>query len=250
MATASAVSTPARAPYRHGLWWFVPFFLAMVVAFWPSYFSRIAQQPTYHAHAHGLAMILWCALLIVQPLLVRLRRPALHRRIGTLSYLLVPLIVITTVNFIHFRVQGATQLGAVGLYVLALILNALVVFVILFGLAIRHRRDRAVHSRYMLCTIFPLFTPITDRLIGAHMPFVAGLVPRIDGAPILPTVGFLLADVLLIGLALWDWRTNRRADVFPVALGLLVAYHVSVLTFHRLPAWAAFGEWFAGLPLS
>jgi hypothetical protein len=124
------------------------------------------------------------------------------------------------------------------------------VFVILFALAVYFRRDRAMHSRYMLCTIFPLFTPITDRLIGAHMPSVVGLVPRIDGAPILPTVGFLLADMMLVALMIWDWRVNRRANVFPVALGLLVAYHVSVLTFYRLPMWEAFGEWFVGLPLS
>lgn len=247
---ATAVSTPTRAVYRHGLWWFIPFFVAMLIAFWPSYFSRITQQPSYHAHAHGLAMILWCAMLIAQASLVRLGRPALHRQLGKLSYVLVPLIVITTVNFIHFRVQGVTQLGNLGLYLLALILNALVVFVILFGLAIYYRRDRAMHSRYMLCTIFPLFTPITDRLIGAHMPSLVGLVPRIDGAPILPTVGFLLADAMLVALAVWDWRVNRRVNVFPVALGLLVAYHVSVLTFYRWPAWEGFGAWFVGLPLS
>src|SRR5690606_42141029 len=136
MATATEFSNPTRSVYRHGLWWFIPFFLAMLIAFWPSYFSRIAQQPTYHAHAHGLAMILWCAMLIAQASLVRLGRPALHRQLGKLSYLLVPLIVITTVNFIHFRVQGVTQLGNHGLYLLALIINALVVFVILFGLGI------------------------------------------------------------------------------------------------------------------
>ena len=63
-------------------------------------------------------------------------------------------------------------------------------------------------------------------------------------------VGFLLADVLLLALAIWDWRANRRKDVFPIALGMMVLYHVSVLTLYRVPLWKAFGEWFVKLPLS
>jgi hypothetical protein len=38
--------------------------------------------------------------------------------------------------------------------------------------------------------------------------------------------------------------------VFPVALAVLVLFHISVMTFHRLPLWAAFGNWFVALPLS
>jgi hypothetical protein len=102
----------------------------------------------------------------------------------------------------------------------------------------------------MVCTVFPLFTPVTDRLIGAHLPALVQLVPRMDGAPILPVVGFVLADVLLIGLTVWDWAANKRLDVFPVALAIVAAYHVSVLTFHVLPFWEDFGLWFLRLPLS
>jgi hypothetical protein len=38
--------------------------------------------------------------------------------------------------------------------------------------------------------------------------------------------------------------------VFPVALGILVAYHVGTLTLHRVPLWNAFCAWFLALPLS
>jgi hypothetical protein len=235
--------------YRHAVWLFLAFGVATIVAFWPSYFSRLDAQPTYHPHAHGLAMTLWCAVLIAQAWLIRSGRRGLHRQLGALSYLLVPLIVVTTVNFLHFRLQGALRLDAVALYFMALVLNALVAFLAIYGLAIYHRRQPAVHGRYMLCTIFPLFTPVTDRLFGAHLPWVVPLVPRIDGVAVLPVAGFVIANVLLAGLAVWDWRTSRRA-VFPVALGVLLLFHLSVLTFHRLPVWRSFGEWFVSLPLS
>ena len=246
-----AVRNPAAADVLqwNSAWLFVAFGLAMLVAFWPTYFSRLSTQPTYHPHAHGLAMTLWCVLLVAQAWLIRSGKRRLHKRVGTLSYALVPLMVVTTIDFIHFRVQGVTELGGFGLYFLALIVNALVAFLVIYGLAMVYRREAAVHARYMVCTIFPLFTPVTDRLIGAHVPAIIPLVPRIDGAPILPVAGFILADVILVALSIWDWRANRRT-VFPIALGVVLLYHVSVLTFYRWSFWAAFGAWFVRMPFS
>lgn len=245
------LAAPAVNPlYRSGLWLFAVFALGMLAAFWPSYFSRLGSQPSYHAHAHGLAMTLWVALLVAQAALVRWGRRDLHRRLGVLSYLVMPAIVVSTVNFVHFRVRGAPDLGPFALHFMALVLNALLALLVLWGLAMYHRRQPATHARYMIATVFPLFTPVTDRLIGRFAPGLIGLVPQIDGSPVLPFAGFVLADILLAGLALWDWRANRRSDVFPRALAVLLLYHVSVMTLHRVALWKAIMLWFAGLPLS
>ena len=148
------------------------------------------------------------------------------------------------------QAYGLTRLPDNVLYFLALTLNSLIAFALLYGLAIYHRREPLVHARYMVATVFPLFTPVTDRLIGAHAPAIVELVPRIAGAPVLPVAGFVLAHAMLVGLAVWDWAANRRLDVFPVALAIVAAYHVSVLTFHEVPFWQDFGLWFLRLPLS
>jgi uncharacterized membrane protein len=252
---AAAAAAPARTPlapplYRAAFWFFAAFGLAMLVAFWPSYFSRLDRQPTYHPHAHGVVMTLWVALLVIQAGLIRSGNRALHRTLGALSYALVPAIAIATVNFVHFRVHGAEALSPLALHFLALVLNALVAFVALWALAMAYRRQPATHARYMIATIFPLFTPVTDRLIGRFAPSIVSMVPQIDGSRVLPFAGFLLADAILIGLAVWDWRVNRRRDVFPVALVVLVLYQVSVMTFHQAAFWNAFALWFARLPLS
>jgi hypothetical protein len=236
--------------HEQSLWLFALFALGMLVAFWPSYFSRLGRQPSYHVHAHGLAMTAWVGLLVSQAWLMRTGKRAAHRSLGKLSYVIAPLVVIATVHFAHFRVQVVPVLDPVSLYFLTLVLNALVAFAILYGLAIHYRRQPARHARYMIGTLFPLFTPVTDRLIGRYLPSLVPMVPRIDGAPIVPVAGFVLADVLLIALSIWDWRANRRADVFPVVLGIVVLYHVSVMSFYRLPFWVAFGNWFVGLPIS
>ena len=240
------------ALFRNSTFAFVAFFGFVVLAFWPSYFSRLLDQQTYHAHAHGVAMLLWCLLLIGQAYLIRVNQRVLHRRLGKISFVLVPIIAVTTIRFIHFRLADipVPQLPPAAYYLLALILNALIVFIALYALAIHFRHTPALHARFMLCTVFPLFTPVTDRLIGQYSPSIAALVPTIDRTPVLPVAGFLLADAILIALSVWDLTKKPRQYVFPIALVLLGLYHVSVLTFHDLPLWRTFCSWFLNLPLS
>jgi hypothetical protein len=221
----------------------------MFVAFWPSYFSRLAEQPSTHHHAHGLAMSLWVVLLIAQASLMRSGQRALHRRLGLLSYLLAPVIVVVTLRFVHYTLQEVPQVGSYWLFFLALVVVTLVMFVALFALAMANRSQPAVHARYMVATLFPLFPPVTDRLIGRFMPSIIASMPRIDRSPIVQVVGFGIADAILAGLALWDWQANRRL-AFPIALAIVIAGQLAILNLHRFEFWQAFGPWFVGLPLT
>ena len=243
-----------EALYRTSARFFALFLLCLVLAFWPSYFARLFEQPSLWFHAHGAALTLWAVMLVTQAQLIRTGRRALHRALGKASYALAPAVVAITTSFVHYRVAGAVASQAplpnFVAYFLALTLNSLVVFAAFYALAIYYRRDPRRHARWMVSTAFPLFTPITDRLIGAHVPALVALAPRIDGSPIVPVFGFALADLTLLGLAIWDWRANRRFDVFAAALAAVALYHVSVLTLYRLPGWHAFCAWFLGLPLS
>lgn len=238
---------------RHGSKFFVVFLALMVWAFWPSYFTRLFEQPSFWFHAHGIVLTLWCVLLVVQAQLIRTGRRGWHRLLGQSSYVLAPAVVVVTTLFVHYRVApglgGVAVLPPVGLHFLALTLISIVAFALFYTLAIAFRHDAQVHARWMLCTVFPLVTPVTDRLIGAHFQPLIGLVPRIDGSPILPAAGFLLADLALLALTAWDFRATRRLRVFPVALAVLLAYHAAALTLHRLALWNAFCVWFLGLPL-
>ena len=221
----------------------------MVLAFWPSYFSRLADQPSLHHHAHGLAMSAWLALLIAQASLMRAGNRALHKRLGLLSYLLVPVIVVVTLRFVHYTVREVPDLGEYGLFFLALVVWTLVTFVTLYALAMAYRAQPAVHARFMVSTLFPLFPPVTDRLIARFMQAVLDWMPRIGGAEILQVAGFAIADSILVGLALWDWQSNNRR-VFLVALAIVIAGQVAIMNAHRVGLWQAFGPWFVGLPLS
>jgi len=151
--------------------------------------------------------------------LIRTQRRSLHRQLGKLSYALAPAVVLVTTAFVHQRMAGLAgfpELPAGALHSLALMLLSLVAFALFYGFAIAKRRDAQTHARWMVCTVFPMFTPVTDRLIAFNAPAVAGWLPRLEGSPVLPVFGFALADLILIALSWWDWRTHRRLNVFPV----------------------------------
>lgn len=239
--------------HRFSARFFALFLVLMVLAFWPSYFARLFEQPNVWFHAHGVVLTLWIVMLVTQAQLIRTQRRALHRRVGKLSYVLAPAVVIVSTLFVHQRLAGplagVPDLPAMGLHFLALTLLSLVAFFVFYAAAMLNRHDAGTHARWMICTLFPLFTPVTDRLIGAHLQSLIAWVPRIEGNPILPAAGFALADAILLALAVWDWRANRRLGVFPVALGVLLAYHVATLTLHEVAAWNALCVAFLALPL-
>jgi len=226
--------------------YFIGFFLLVLTGFWFTYFSKLFEQENYRMHAHGIALILWCLMLIAQAFLIRIKKNALHRFIGKFSYLLVPVILFTTLDLLRYQLQKKTVLGTMDFFFVALVVNALVAFVIFFGLAIFYRKKSTLHARYMICTIFPMITPATDRIVHIYFPSLLPFLPSIEGNPIAPTVGFFIGDLIMLGLSIWDWRSHRRWNVFPFALVVLLIYHYSVLNFYKFEFWQAFSRYFFG----
>jgi hypothetical protein len=235
-----------KAIVRQSHIYFIVFLLLALAAFWYTYVVRIKEQESYRMHLHGATLLLCCLMLIVQPYLIRTGRKVLHRRIGWSSYLLVPVLIFTTIDLLRYRLPAAAKLATMDYFAVALVVNSLVAFVIFYGLAIYYRGQPMIHARYMICTAFPMFTPITDRIQYSFFPSTMQYMPQIDGNPILPGIGFILADLILLGLSIWDWRSHRRWNVFPFALAVLVAYHISVFTFYKFSFWQHFCVWLKG----
>ncbi|WP_295233853.1 hypothetical protein [Sediminibacterium sp.] len=230
--------------FKQSYLYFIGFFLMMLWGFWVTYFTKILEQENYRMHFHGIALILWCLMLIVQPYLIRNKKIQIHQKIGKFSYFLVPLLFFTTIDLFKYRFYGKIAPSNLDSFGVALVLNALLVFLILYGLAIYHKGKGTIHARYMLCTAFPMFPPITDRIISIFFPSLLNYIPTLDGQPMVPIFGFMLADILLLILCVWDWRSHKRWNIFPFVLLLLIGYHFSVLNFYKYEWWVKFCEWF------
>ena len=229
---------------------FLLFFIFVLWGFWSSYYKSIFDPHPLAIRLHGTAMSLWCLMLISQALLIRYRKYKLHRVIGKVSYVLVPFIIWSGAHLAYMTINSAPPGSDAYYYMIALMYNSLIVFAILYGLAMWHRKRSAVHSRYMVSTIFPLITPVTDRLIYKYFDFMIPLAPTMkDGSPIVPGIGFAICDIILIILIIIDWRKHRRLTVFPFVLGLLVLYHLSVLVFYQYEFWQSVGDAIMRIPV-
>src|SRR3954468_10948462 len=95
------------ALYRNSARFFALFLLCLVLAFWPSYFARLFEQPSVLFHLHGVALTLWVVMLVAQAQLIRTGRRSVHRQVGKSSYVLAPAVGVITVAFVHYRVAGS-----------------------------------------------------------------------------------------------------------------------------------------------
>ncbi len=229
---------------------FLLFFVFVLWGFWTSYYSTFFQPHPTAIRLHGTAMTLWCLMLISQAFLIRWKKYKLHRSIGMISYVLVPFIIWSGLHLAYLTIQQAPQGSNPYYYMIALMYNSLIVFAILYGLAMWHRKKSVIHARYMISTIFPIITPVTDRLIYKYFDFLVPLAPTSsEGMPLVPAFGFAIGDLILIVLIIIDWRKHKRLTVFPFVLGLLVLYHLSVLILYRTGFWHAIADGMMKVPL-
>jgi branched-subunit amino acid transport protein len=214
---------------------------ALVVAsgFYPSYFARLgAMDGPYHLH--GVTAALWMALLVAQPLLHRLRRWDLHRRLGRLAFLLVPAIVVGGLVMVHRMLNSPERYPPDMAYQLAFIdFYVLVQLVLFFGLAMKHRRDMHLHARYMVGTVFGVLIPAMTRLLlwlGGVASFGMAL-----------HLSYVTVHVVILLLLVHDHRTGGIRLPYTLALGMMVAQQFLMTQAAGWSWWRGLMQGFAGI---
>jgi hypothetical protein len=222
------------APY---LALFVPFAIA---GFWLTYFSRILSESSPRVHLHGLAMSGWLAMLIGQAYFIRINHRVIHRAIGKVSYVFVPVLSYSICSMAHYRlVMSQADFSPAVLYFLSVQLALLAMFLVAYGMAIANRCRPMIHARYMMCTALTLIDPIGARLLFNH----AGI-----SFPLGQVLTYGLTDALLIFLALRDRRVGLRPEPFLVMLVVFVALETPTFFVYHQPWWHAFAAWVATFP--
>jgi hypothetical protein len=219
----------ATANRRPAVWWWpVTVVVLALAAFFPTYFGRFPGFPgtSSSVHVHVAIMFAWMALTIVQPILIHRRRFELHRQLGRLSYILLPLLA---AGFWLVMRDGQLRHKQPDL-ILATAFDGFMFF-FLVGMGLYYRRRRAYHGRFMMLSLVPFLNPTLGRLVS-------------------PAVSVPLELVLLIALLVRARR--RREDSRPYAIALtafLCALAVLVLVMVALPnvpelLWhVLFGDW-------
>lgn len=234
-AAGLAVPTVRRGPLypRAGLY----FLLMMAVAFaafYPSYFSRLAQTDAAR-HFHGIVASSWLALLTTQGLLMRYGRVGLHRRVGKLAYLLAPLFVVSGLLITQRMMRGANPFQAAFGAQLAIVdLLATIGFATFVTLAIRERRNVQRHARWMACTALLLLPPALARL--------AGMLPVVHSFEAAFNLGSIATELVILLLIADDRRLGQRLPPYRVLLALTLLQHAGFFLIDRVPGWHAFTQ--------
>ena len=242
MATAATTGIGASRP---GLWgvrgwpWIVLLLGVAVVGFWKPYFSQLGAAQGM-AHLHAASMLVWIGMLVAQPLLIRSRQLAWHRRIGKASYVVVPLIVVSALALAQLRISHApTEMLPVQQFILFLGVSMAAVFAVVWTLGILYRGEPALHARYMAGTALTLIDPSMVRVLIFWVPSVP---PQFYQLITFGTVYAILS--LLIAL---DRRSVRGRSALWVLLGLFVTLHALIMTVPATQAWQRFAVWYASL---
>jgi hypothetical protein len=120
--------------------------------------------------------------------------------------------------------------GIPPLVFLAIPLATLVVFPVLFGLAIYFRRRSEIHKRLILIGTAELITAAIARLPGV------GLIG--------PPAFFGAANLFVIAIAIYDWRTRGRVHAATIWGGVfLLASQIGRLAISGTEAWHSFAVW-------
>lgn len=239
------MSTIEFSTRRPGVWgtgawpWVLLLLGVAVLGFWKPYFGRLSAAQGL-AHLHTLAMLTWIGMLVAQPMLIRGRQLAWHRRIGKASYGVVPLLVVSALCLAQLRISEAPpQMLALQQTILYLGLSASVLFVVVWGLGIRYRHDTALHARYMVGTALTLLDP---SLVRVMIFWVPGVPP-----PLYQWITYGLVYAILALLIVLDRKSRRGRPAFVVLLVLFAATHASIMLVPGTAAWQRFAMWYAGL---
>lgn len=206
------------------LWGFSATYFAPLFGRASAFGGRIADLPLI-VHLHGWSFFLWYVLLVTQSTLIRHGRVRAHRRLGISSVVLAAIMVlsgtITIVFNIHLTLehQGPPVWRTGGLAIFA----TLMLFVMFYGLGIRHRGRAETHKRLMLMAGVPALGAAVGRIL------LVVFAPM----PMNVAAGILLTNLLIVGAMAYDKIVHRR--VHPVYLAGLAVCLLTELIALMLP---------------
>lgn len=215
----------------------------LVVLTWGFYRTYIQFFPAFDGfqpvhHFHGVILLLWIALLIVQPWLMSRKKHQLHKMVGKISFVLAPLVMLSIFLVSRVTYYGNLQTlptSADAVAIISLSIPAAVVFGILYALAVANRRRTYYHMRYMVGTGILMIGPGLGRILTANF-----------GLPINLGVTITLVAVAFVALLFLVLDIVKKQNYVPnlIVTGLLILQ--SLLWELRYTAfWQKTGEIFA-----
>ncbi len=217
---------------------FIGIWLCAIVGFHKTYtmFFPSFKGFRWEQHFHGIMLMSWFAMLIVQPFLIKYGKTKIHRTLGKAGYVLAPLVcysIFTVTKMVYYR-EIATRPESSVLGQLSLDIPTIFIFGLFFTLAMVNRHKSDAHMRYMIGTSLLMIGPGLGRAL-----IIFGGVPF----PVAVSAIYYLSETIAVLLLLNDVR--KRANIKPL-LTIVIVLIINHLfwAFQDGVVWQKIAKWF------
>jgi hypothetical protein len=238
------VNPAKKIRFEKSGYYFIGLVAIMTLGFWPTYFSKYFDGTAnfnLYFHFHFMMASLWISLLIVQPLLIKKKKLAIHKQLGKLSFIILPLFIISVIVLKHHQIGGVIKegLGAS----LWLQLKDIIIISVMYAIAIVNKHTIQIHARAMIATGIVFIEPTLGRfVILTVLPdpnFILGL-----------GITVAIMYTLIISLIIIERKQKSGRWVFPLLLLLFMVFHYLIFNQVSFPFWDSFAKWFVELPIT
>ena len=248
--TATTAGAVGATRSRFYVWMAATFVLIAFGGFIPTYWAKLASG-TFGGHPilhiHGMIFFTWTLFYFAQTSLVAAGRTPDHRAWGMAGISLATAmgftVVLAAINSI--KVAEAMGLGDAARRFSVVSLTALVLFGVLFTLAIVNTRRPEVHKRLMILSMLPLMQAATARIFLTFFapPGAVGPPPVFVAVP-----PGLLVCLLGVVAMVHDWRTQGKVHrVYLIGLPIVVAQILLSVPVGASAQWMAIARAVEGL---
>jgi heme exporter protein D len=236
--------TTAKIRFDKSGYYFIALMALAFAGFWKSYFSKFfdgTNDYNFYFHFHAAMMVLWVAILIVQPILIRKKKLAVHRIIGKVTYVLMPVMLLSVLLIMN---SGMKQIPAEEITFANVLFPVRDFFLLAtaFSIGVWYRHHVQIHARAMVITGIVFIEPALFRFLG-------GVVFKGMG-PVGFFVGVFLILSLLITLIILERKQKSARWLFPAFLIIDVIVYLVLIFQVPLSFLDPMVKWFAKLPLT
>lgn len=207
---------------------------------WGFYYSFIGSKASFYSSSlpvavHIVSLLLWCVLFGFQVYYAATGKIDRHRASGKFSYILVPVILIST--FIAANQGYAHSLSYLSkpMAVKTVFHNYIgaLTFLLFYTMAMLNRHKRPLHLRYMIATTPTFLGAAVYRInyIFIGIPFLGML----HYGSLMCT--FITIDTVYIGFIIWDKLHGKSYRAYWLALIVCVTEQVLYFSFTDSAAW-------------
>ena len=200
--------------YKYLGYFFLLLIPLTIAGFYKTYivqFPNFKENITPYIHIHAVIASVWTGILIVQPFLIVNKKFALHRKVGKVSYIVFPLLIL---SFVPQIIRTAYSDNPKNLFFSLADSFLLILF---YSLAVYYKKITSRHMRYMIATTLVFLGPTVGR-IG---PILLGWSELFT-----QNIQYLIIYLILASLLFYDEVSGKKHQPYVTIICFFIIHQI------------------------